>query len=253
MKLRYIRDELHYMFTDWPISLGLLGGCWLLVEVVSDIGLTVAKSNEWFSAAGAAALFGVGIVGFLVSMVQYSSNFEMAVSMGRTRKGYLISSVVANVVFTTVFALLAYPLSWFSEGLRRLLFATMPLSEGTLVTSNAGLMVFHKMFWLIPMGALTAVALGAVIGACCQRWGQYGFLIVWLGGIALSTLSGKLVELYAEGKTGIFTPVLDRIAGFFRLVGSWGLAGIVLVWLVALVLVLIFSFAVLRKAPIRGM
>ena len=58
------------------------------------------------------------------------------------------------------------------------------------------------MAWVIPMGALTAAVLGMVMGALCQRWGQYGFLVIWLGGIALGTLLGKVAELYATGRTG---------------------------------------------------
>lgn len=253
MKLKYIRDELHFVFCDWYISASILAGLWLLTEVGTDVALLVVGDETWFSASGATALLGAGLGGFLVALLQCSSNFDMAVSMGRTRKGYLLSSFVANAVFTTLFALLAYPLSWVSELLRRVLFPAMPLSEGTVVASNGGLFVFHELFWIIPLGALTALAVGALMGACCQRWGQYGFLVIWLGGIALGTLTGKAAELYHAGRTGVFTPLLDVLAAVFRVIGSWGLGGIAAVWLAAVALALLITYLLLHKMPVRGM
>lgn len=254
MKWKYIRDELRFLFCDWYISFFLLVGLWLFTEGLTDVlMLTLGDGDDtWFSASGAAALFGVALAGFLVALIQCSSNFELAVSMGRTRKAYLLSSFVANAVYTMGFALLAYPLSWASELARRVLFPAMPLSGGTVVASNSGLLVFHELFWVIPMGALTALALGAVMGAVCQRWGQYGFLAIWLGGIALGSLLGKAAELYQEGRAGILTPVMDVLAAVFRTIGSWGLGGILAVWLAAVVLVLLICYLVLRKAAVKG-
>ena len=252
MRAKYIWDEMRFLFCDWYVSAGILAGLWLLTEAGTDVLLLVLGDDTWFSASGAAALFGVALAGFLVALLQFSSNFEMAVSMGRTRRAYLLSAFVANVVFTMAFALLAYPLSWISEGLRRILFPSIPLSYGTVVSSNGGLMVFHQMFWLIPLGALTALALGALMGAFCQRWGQYGFLVIWLGGIALGALLGKVAELYRAGRTGVFTPALDAVAAAFRTVASWGTGGIAAVWLAAVAAALILCWAVLRKAPVRG-
>lgn len=254
MKLRYIRGELRYVFNDWPIILGLLAGLWLLTEAGTNIGMLVfgTEKTEWQSASGAVALFGVALTVFLVAIVQYSSGFELAVSMGRTRKGYLTSAFVANLVFALVFALAAYPLSWVSELMRRVLFPAMPLAGSSALASNYGLTVFHHMAWVIPMGALTAAVLGMVMGALCQRWGQYGFLVIWLGGIALGTLLGKVAELYAAGRTGVFTPLLDTVAAFFSAVLAWGTGGVVALWLAVLALLYLIGYMALRKAPVKG-
>ena len=254
MKLRYIRGELRYVFNDWPISLGLLAGLWLLTEAGTNIGMLVfgTEKTEWQSASGAVALFGVALAVFLVAIVQYSSSFELAISMGRTRKGYLTSAFVANLAYALVFALAAYPLSWVSELMRRVLFPAMPLAGSSALASNYGLTVFHHMAWVIPMGALTAAVLGMVMGALCQRWGQYGFLVIWLGGIALGTLLGKVAELYAAGRTGVFTPLLDTVAAFFSAVLAWGTGGVVALWLAVLALLYLIGYMALRKAPVKG-
>lgn len=235
-------------------GLGLLAGLWLLTEAGTNIGMLVfgTEKTEWQSASGVVALFGVALAVLLVAIVQYSSNFELAVSMGRTRKGYLVSAFVANLAFALVFALAAYPLSWVSELMRRVLFPAMPLAGSSALASNYGLTVFHHMAWVIPMGALTAAVLGMVMGALCQRWGQYGFLVIWLGGIALGTLLGKVAELYAAGKTGVFTPLLDTVAAFFSAVLAWGTGGVVALWLAVLALLYLIGYMALRKAPVKG-
>ena len=65
MKLRYIRGELRYVFNDWPVSLGLLAGLWLLTEAGTNIGMLVfgTEKTEWQSASGAVALFAGGAPG----------------------------------------------------------------------------------------------------------------------------------------------------------------------------------------------
>ena len=128
----------------------------------------------------------------------------------------------------------------------------MPLAGSSALASNYGLTVFHHMAWVIPMGALTAAVLGMVMGALCQRWGQYGFLVIWLGGIALSTLLGKVAELYAAGRTGVFTPLLDTVAAFFSAVLAWGTGGVVALWLAVLALLYLIGYMALRKAPVKG-
>ena len=108
------------------------------------------------------------------------------------------------------------------------------------------------LYTSIPMGALTAAVLGMVMGALCQRWGQYGFLVIWLGGIALGTLLGKAAELYAAGRAGVFTPLLDTVAAFFSAVLAWGTGGVVALWLAVLALLYLIGYMALRKAPVKG-
>ena len=105
-----------------------------------------------------------------------------------------------------------------------------------------------------PTGTFT---LGNYVGAV-RNWDalQDDYECVYLSlihiCIALGSLLGKAGELYQEGRAGILTPVMDVLTAVFRTIGSWGLGGILAVWLAAVVLVLLICYLVLRKAAVKG-
>ena len=56
----------------------------------------------------------------------------------------------------------------------------------------------------MPLIALTAVAVGGVMGGVMQRFGQAGFWVVWVFSMLLGASVGKVADIIASAQNGLF-------------------------------------------------
>ena len=98
--LKAIKREMKGGLPMLWLALGISWGLALVLEVtVNSISAASGFQNDgWLSIGGVVALGAAGLVFFVGGVVQFSSSFHLAITMGCTRRTYLLSAFVANVV-----------------------------------------------------------------------------------------------------------------------------------------------------------
>ena len=220
----------------------------MLEVTVNSISAASGFQNDgWLSIGGVVALGAAGLVFFVSGAVQFSSSFHLAITMGCTRRAYLLSAFVANVVLALAALLATWPISPLARLAKQVLFPMAPLEGGSLYSAVPALWVFEGLIWMVPMIALTVVAAGGVMGGLMQRFGQAGFWVVWVFSMLLGACAGRMAELIVSAQSGL----LFRIKQFFLSIGAlheWHWA---LIWLAGALALAGVVWLLLRRAPVK--
>ena len=165
--------------------------------------------------------------------------FRLAVSMGNTRRSYLICDPIVSALNAVVGILFA----WFAYLCETALYTTlypgfrndMPLDE-----------VFSWQVILILIGAV--VVMDLVMSAMMQRFGSNGFLAAWLILCGLFLLSSRAVSAYENGSSSLFA----QLGGLFlRAITTLPAAVWIAVGAVIVLALVTFSVLTFRKAEAK--
>lgn len=87
---------------------GILGSLFMLFIV--KVGMAGEEERTWFLLGTVMAAVGCTMIGLIIGMLGYGANFNMMVSMGRTRKEFYIVNFVFSVInnLVTMAAILAF-------------------------------------------------------------------------------------------------------------------------------------------------
>ena len=216
--LKAIKREMKGGLPMLWLALGISWGLALVLEVtVNSISAASGFQNDgWLSIGGVVALGAAGLVFFVGGAVQFSSSFHLAITMGCTRRTYLLSAFVANVVLALAALLATWPISPLARLAKQVLFPMAPLE-------------------------------GGVMGGLMQRFGQAGFWVVWVFSMLLGACAGRMAELIVSAQSGL----LFRIKQFFLSIGAlheWHWA---LIWLAGALALAGEVWLLLRRAPVK--
>ena len=130
--LKAIKRELRGAVPMLWLALGIGWGSALVLEAVVNI-ITASsgfQDDGWLSIGGVVALGAVTLVFFVSGVVQFSSSFQLAITMGCTRRAYLFSALAANVVLALGAMLATWPISPLAWLAKQALFPAAPLEGG---------------------------------------------------------------------------------------------------------------------------
>lgn len=247
--LKNIKKQVTMKLDCWKsaILVGLLAA--VLLEGIVQITLQVVLRNDpseatWVGLAGLGWMIGAGFTMLGMNVVTGSTGFSMAVTMGCTRRGYFWPSLLVQLVGTFVVLLCAYPVSWVSEGLRRVFFSGMTLDGQNFIASNPTLLLFHDYFWTVPLIALGIVAFGMVAGGLLTRFGRVGFWVVWVVFMFFSLGMPQVAEVESGPLYVAREAVLAATVGFGPAHWSAVIAALALIVIGA-------AWAMLRRACVK--
>lgn len=242
--LKAIKDEIKGGWQFQTLVLGVGWGTGLLVMLTVSLVWKNSTGEEWSGVGSIVGLVAALFALWLCTLVQFSTSFALAVTMGRTRRRYMASALCANLLLGLVAALAMYPLVWLEEALHRGWFAAMPYEGGTVYTAYPVRWLFERSFWMVPLLIVTAVALGLLVGALLWRVGQWGFWVIW----AVCVGGGGLVGYLGRVKSGPFLTLrqtlLQWAAGMTA--SRW-----VALWIAACLALLIVSWLLVRRAAVK--
>lgn len=244
--LKAIKDELKGGWQFPALALGIGWGTGLVMTLIYSL---VWKGNpgpgeEWSGVGSTVGLVAALFTLWLCTLVQFSTSFALAVTMGRTRRRYVGSALCANLLLGLLVTLAMYPLVWLEEALHRGWAPALPYEGGTVYTAYPVRWLFEQKFWMVLLLVVTAVTLGMLIGALLWRVGQWGFWVIW----AVCVGSGGVVGYLSRIKSGPF--LLLR-----QMLQQWA-AGMtapmwVALWAAACLVLLAASWLLVRRAPVK--
>ena len=167
------------------------------------------------------------------------TRFRLAISMGNTRKSYLLCDPIVTAL-TSAVGLLAAWLMYQAE--KAFYTAIYPTFENDMPLE----IVFTWKILLLIIGL--TVVLDLVVSAIMQRFGTKGSLMLWLCIWVPCMILPRTIDAYESGSNSI----LARIGGFFlNAVTTVPVKGWIAIGIAFVLALLIFSVCTFRKAEAK--
>lgn len=220
----------------------IIGGAWLVGMIIVALILNFAKNlpNSYFNAGTVFALVIGGFYVLITDFMFFAINFNIAVSMGISRKRFLINGSIVLFVQHLIYIALLFVLSKLEMLLAALFYPNLDRVKD--IMNIDGIMLLQMVG-----GVLALIAVSIFIGALLQRFGKTAFWIMWgiymffaIGGVGLTSMS--------KTNGGLINSVVHTVGNILKntTFAGWLTIIAVLCSILAGVGALIF-----RKAPVK--
>ena len=210
-----------------------------LLGVVMVLGINAFWNDEQDYAAigGMMALMAAVIGGFVRGTGM--SRYRLAVSMGWTRRAYMLADSLMTMLFVTAGAAFAALLNQLEIWLYSVIY------PGWELDMNIFAMV---PWWFYPLFVVGITVLDFLFGALVLRFGTKGFAFVWFPLCFLPMIIGNSVDAAREGSASLLAQLGRGIVFVIGLLSPamWAAAGAALV-----LVLLVLSVLCYRRAEVR--
>ena len=165
--------------------------------------------------------------------------FRLAISMGCTRKSYLICDPIITALTSLIGILVAWGMYFSEKALYRALY---PGFENDLPLD----VVFTWKVILIIIAV--TVVLDLVMSAIMQRFGTKGFLMIWLGFCGCFMILPRMIHAYENGSTSVLAKIGSFILTAITTISGKGWIAIGIAFALALITFAVLTF---RKAEAK--
>ncbi len=215
--------------------------CFLVVKInAGESDLTTALIATFL------AILAVVAVIIIAGGVGIQSDFYLALSMGDTRKRFLLEEGAISVLLTAIGTLLCYLLFYLDGWLLRTCYPGIPVDQELDMSVVFAFLFKNPVNLLCVVVALIAIRL--LIGALYMRFGQWAFWGIWLVCMTIGMLGGRMEDILHNSSEGVMQMMrtLSQLAASLH-----GLFFQVLVIVLSLIAVLA-SVLMLRKQEVKG-
>ncbi len=181
----------------------------------------------------------VFIGGFLRIGGSLTMDFRLAVSMGFTRRSYLVSSPIATALLT----IQGFLTSWLLYFLEKALYSAIyPNFENEIPMEAA------FQWWVLLLAIVGLILLGLFVSALNVRLGSKAFLYVWIFFCLCPAVLPSTINSALDGGTSLLARIGRGIIAFVSAVPA---AGWIAIGIVLAVAALVFSVWTLIRAEVR--
>lgn len=165
---------------DFGVITAVLGGVFLLLELVISIIMVTVRPDSVPTLAGTMLPFMAGFLGVFVSAVEIPMCFEFMLRYSVTRRGALavtLGLIAVEVVYSFGLAVALAQLE------RALVYGIWLRVNPALAVEEFGLPL-----WGVALGAAGVLLLGLICGTVLQRFGRKAMVILWVLWMAVMLL-----------------------------------------------------------------
>lgn len=238
--IQSIRKQMKVSFGDWGIGLGFTAGCLVFGLIFSRIMMAI----EPFEPAEEAALtVTFGTLGAAIYVILYMGfslliNFKLQVSMGETRRDFVVSYYITGVVGSMVLVLFVALAAAGTQAIYTWFYGEEVISD----------LILTILKWGIP-AAFALPAVSSMGGALVLRFGKTAAWIIWaiwmIGGLGLPRFAENISEMPDSAVVRISTRLMSMLGNFSE--GTW-----IILILLAGVIGLVVETCLLLRQEVRG-
>ena len=234
--MKYIRaNRTAPLFTlVWQLLFFVVG-----VAMVLIINSAVNDEPDYICMGSLMALVGTLFGTIAMNGMNGHVRFRLAVSMGETRRSYLLCTPVVTAGISLLGVLTAWLLYLAEKALYTAIYPDfvndIPMEE-----------VFS---WVVILCIVAgSVLLELVMSALMQRFGTKGFLVIWLGCCGLFMILPRMIDAYQSGSTSILAKIGSFILTAITTIPVKGWIAIGVLFVLALLAFVVNTF---RKAEVK--
>lgn len=225
---RSLQEEL-FAQLSMVLIFGVLGS--LLMLFIVKVGMSGEEEKVWFLLGTVMAVVGCVMVGIIIGILGYASNFNMMVSMGRTRKEFYITGFVGSVINNLVSMAAILVFLAVEKGFGWLVYRDV---ERYVATEDVLLDFRVIMAYVLGMAVLRLI-----LGALFLKFGNKLMWFIWGICILVGILSRSITKA-AANKNAVILWLIGVGKGFLNLAEVWqaafiaaiGAVLILLAWLI---------------------
>ncbi len=189
--MKYFKKDIKLIIIPWLMAFPLC------ISVIADIiTFTILKitSQETFFLPG--AVIGIFLSAFLIpifTLIYSNVYLDLAISMGRKRKGFLLNSIIGILLFTIFPIVILILISNIYPVINTLFFNGLPF-EGDF----SGCIDFNTAFYGSPivLGILAAsICIGIIYSAVIRKYGIQTAAFIWMVFCFCPMIIGKISHL----------------------------------------------------------
>lgn len=208
------------------------------VIIVLAINATVNDDRDYAAIGGMMALMAT-LFGGLVRGNGAMNRCRMAVSMGHTRRSYMLVDPIITALNTLAGIVFAWGLDKFELWLYSVLYPGWELDLDVFVAMK---------WWYYPIFILGICILDFCFGALQLRFGNKGFAAIWFPLCFAPMIIGNSVDAVRDGSSSLLAQIGKGILFLAGLLTPpvWG--GVLLAFLLALIVLSVLCY---RKAEVK--
>lgn len=219
----------------------LIGGVFGVVVV--RIGVSVDSTVEGYVIIGAFIAVCLGMFVKLMSDIfSFGSKFELAISMGCTRREFLSVYWVENVLFAIVEIAAAILFGILETQLGRILYAGTSLSVSLNLTS------FLLNYKVITGLSLLVPAVGMFLGTFMLKFQRKAFWVLWAIWMTAFLGCGKISNIVTKNPDSMLSNIIKGIPALFKTIAGpvW-----ILLFIAVCAVLFLVSAVLLRRQEVR--
>lgn len=209
------------------------------IIMVSIILALDVGAETYFSMGLLFALIVAVFAGFIYDGLLYQTRFQLAITMGRSRRGLILS----HMVFAPLRTLALIGTAWVLGKLELVLYG---LIYPTL-SNEVDFFVVYSWEFILPAVILVTV-FGLFIAAIYGRFGRKGGMVLYFGFLIICLGFSRLAKLFSDLHFTRFGKFVMRIVNFADSLGPipWIVAGVIVI-----LLMLAFSVRQMLRQPVQ--
>lgn len=211
----------------------------VLVRIIVSVDPTV---NGYVSLGSFISICLGMFVTVLSCIITYGTKFNLAVSMGCTRKEFFSVHWIGTILFILIEIVAVLIFGLLETGLGKIMYANTSLSE------ELNLLPYLMNYKVITALLLFVPAMGIFAGSLVMKFQMKAFWALWAVWMFLFLGGAKVSELISENPDGRLADVVSGVFAFFK-----GLTGPAIVLLLLVIFAVVFGISAIlvRKQEVR--
>ncbi|MEG0899125.1 MAG: hypothetical protein RSF40_05370 [Oscillospiraceae bacterium] len=213
-------------------SLCIAVGVWFLTDTIVISFFAISGKSDYIVPGTFIVMIGFAMLEIMSSFFIFTQNLSLAISMGRTRKDYIIGSLVTLTIHQVIVYVLCVFLSNISGFAAQLILKNV-LPDGDFWGVIMGTKILMKVLIAIAAAILGSTLLGLIGAAFTTRFGMKALWVIWAI-YMIAIFAGSNLKVIVERYFSFLLKIPPYIA--------------IIVAIIAIGAVLIYSIKVLLKA-----
>ncbi len=208
--MRDITKEIRVSYDDVLKTLLVPLGGWLLGEIIA-VSVAVSTSEGMFISMGSLfAYIATAIIMLILPLTQVLINFDIAVSMGRTRKKYLAGITLVLLVEIVGMLAVATLLSGISYTVKTMFFSDVPFTNVFSVFTHE----FVSRFWyVVPTIPVVFVIFAFIVSALVKKFTAKVLWVFWaVYMVAIFTVTSSASRRVNLTDTPVIATIINALA-----------------------------------------